>query len=98
MNDKMFSQRKSSACRTNESFDGSDYDAYLPHCEWVNNLQVPDWMLSMKKERGSDRRKRETDGAPRRHSISTVSMHTINKKRRRLSTPKNQTARIDMKQ
>lgn len=72
-------------------------DPYPRYRVWVNNLQVSDWMLSMKIHRGSDRRKRQT-GATRRHSISTVSMQTINKKRRHLSTPKSQTAQLETKQ
>ena len=39
-------------------------------------------MLTMKKERRSDRRKRER-GAPRRDQIGTVSKYDIRQKRRR---------------
>lgn len=40
-----------------------------PHvCRW----QVPEWMLSLKKERPKDRRKLEVS-APKRRHISTVS-------------------------
>lgn len=44
--------------------------------------QVPDWMLTMKKERRGDQRKRER-GAPRRDQIGTVSKYDIRRKRRR---------------
>lgn len=45
-------------------------------------VQVPDWMLTIKKERRSDRQKRER-GAPRRDGIETVSKYDKKKKRHR---------------
>lgn len=45
-------------------------------------LQVPDWMLSMKRDRRSDRRKLESR-APRRDAIATVSKYDVRKKRHR---------------
>lgn len=45
-------------------------------------LQVPAWMLSMKRDRRSDRRKLESR-APRRDSVSTVSKYDVRKKRHR---------------
>lgn len=45
-------------------------------------LQVPDWMLSMKRDRRSDRRKLESR-APRRDTIATVSKYDVRKKRHR---------------
>lgn len=53
-----------------------------PGRDVTSSSQVPDWMLSMKRERVSDRRKRES-GAPRRDTIATVSKYDVRKKRHR---------------
>lgn len=52
------------------------------HVSGVYVWQVPEWMLSIKKLKPKDRRKREM-GAPQRHRISTVSGYDLKKRNRK---------------
>eukprot|EP00752_Nemacystus_decipiens_P009886 g8819.t1 len=65
-------------------FTESDMDSLrsIANVMRLSGCEVPDWMLTMKKERRSDRRQRER-GAPRRDQIGTVSKYDIRQKRRR---------------
>ncbi|CAM9435103.1 unnamed protein product [Scytosiphon promiscuus] len=65
-------------------FTESDMDSLrsIANVVRLSGCEVPDWMLTIKKERRSDRRKRER-GAPRRDEIKTVSSYDIRRKRRR---------------
>ncbi|CAM9135529.1 unnamed protein product [Ectocarpus sp. 8 AP-2014] len=65
-------------------FTESDMDSLrsIANVMRLSGCEVPDWMLTMKKERRSDRQKRER-GAPRRDGIETVSKYDKKKKRHR---------------